>query len=182
MQVGEMRPVVGYEGLYCVGDDGRIYSVPKVTVGRPGSYRHRPGAFKVAAVTPAGFLKVILWKDGRMKNHLVHRLVAEAFVPNPESKPEVIHIDGDRTNNHFSNLEWATRRENAGTGRPVGHRAGSAHPRAKLDEDKVRDARRRYRLRQATVRALAHEHGVNPTTISAAIRGRTWAHVESEPH
>lgn len=59
-----------------------------------------------------GYMQVNLYKDGNKKYIRVHRLVAEYFVPNPYNKPFVNHIDGDKTNNHYSNLEWVDNREN----------------------------------------------------------------------
>lgn len=59
-----------------------------------------------------GYARVELWKNGVGKKYLVHRLLATAFIPNPEAKPQVNHIDGDKTNNALSNLEWVTQSEN----------------------------------------------------------------------
>lgn len=63
-------------------------------------------------VSRNGYIRVELWKDGRGKKYLLHRLLAQAFIPNPEGKPQVNHIDGDKENNALSNLEWVTQREN----------------------------------------------------------------------
>jgi hypothetical protein len=59
-----------------------------------------------------GYLQVVLSKNGKLKNFTVHRLVAQAFIPNPENKREVDHIDRDPSNNHISNLRWVTSSEN----------------------------------------------------------------------
>lgn len=59
-----------------------------------------------------GYLQVDLYKDGERSKKRVNRLVAEAFIPNPESKPEVNHKDGNKSNNNVDNLEWVTKKEN----------------------------------------------------------------------
>ena len=59
-----------------------------------------------------GYLNISVWKNNKVKHIKIHRLVAQAFIPNPENKPEVNHIDRDRTNNNVENLEWCTHKEN----------------------------------------------------------------------
>lgn len=59
-----------------------------------------------------GYLRVEVWSNGLGRKFLIHRLLAEAFIPNPDGKPQVNHIDGDKTNNAISNLEWVTQSEN----------------------------------------------------------------------
>ena len=87
-----------------------------------------------------GYMFVNLYKNNKMHSKNVHRLVAQAFIPNPENKPEVNHIDENKTNNHISNLEWVTARENLNHGTrnertsktmSDGRRKGKNHPRSK---------------------------------------------------
>lgn len=72
----------------------------------------RTGHILKPVTSNSGYCCVKLWDRGRGKNSFVHRLVALAFVPNPDNKPEVNHIDGDKKNNSASNLEWVTAAEN----------------------------------------------------------------------
>lgn len=91
------KPVPGFEKLYEVSSHGRV-----------SNYRKVMKFYKINS----GYLCVKLTNGEAIKAFLVHRLVAAAFLPNPENKPEVNHIDGDKTNNHVSNLEWVTSAEN----------------------------------------------------------------------
>jgi hypothetical protein len=63
-------------------------------------------------ITGNGYLAIKYWNGEYISSKLIHRIVAEAFIPNPKGKPEVDHIDTDRTNNHVDNLRWVTRSEN----------------------------------------------------------------------
>ena len=96
------RDVAGYEGLYKVSDKGRVYSIP-----RPGT---KGGLLNTRC--KRGYELVSLSKDGTEKELSVHRIVLTAFVPNRLRKPQVNHIDGNKTNNKLENLEWATQSEN----------------------------------------------------------------------
>lgn len=109
--MAETRPVKGYEGLYSVTSDGVIISMPKVV---DNGYRvqHRKQKVLKAGVRDGGYLFVVLTKNGESKNLSVHRIVAEAFLPNPENLPEVNHKDENPRNNNVKNLEWCTRQYN----------------------------------------------------------------------
>lgn len=90
-----LKPIPGY-GSYSVSDDGIVVNATTGTVKRPTLNKSN------------GYLYVDLYREGKRAKRPVHRLVAEAFVPNPEGKPTVDHADGDRTNNSADNLRWAT--------------------------------------------------------------------------
>lgn len=101
------KAVKGYEGLYEVSNYGRVKSVAHVSCGR-----HFKEKILKGGKFSNGYLFACLRKDGSNKNHLVHRLVAVAFLDNPENLPEVNHKDGNRTNNRLENLEWCSRSYN----------------------------------------------------------------------
>lgn len=101
----EWADITGYEGLYKVSNFGRVKAMPK----RVNKYQEK---IVKQHIMKNGYMGVILSKDSICKNHLVHRLVAKAFVNNEDEKPVVNHIDYNRQNNIASNLEWCTTSEN----------------------------------------------------------------------
>lgn len=93
------KDVPGYIGLYKVSNYGRVKSVKKQLVLKTSGSGNR---YKTVALC-----------NGMRKTFRLHRLVAAAFIPNPENKPCIDHIDGDRANNHADNLRWVTAKENS---------------------------------------------------------------------
>ena len=106
------KPVKGYEGLYEVSNDGQVRSLDTYIDCGFGAKRLHKGRIKPQRANNRGYLIVALWHNSKQFNTTVHRLVAEAFVPNVNNKPQVNHIDGDITNNSADNLEWVTDNEN----------------------------------------------------------------------
>lgn len=107
------KDIEGYEGLYQVSTCGNIKSLAKPRKNGNGrSYIQKEKLLK-QTFTSTGYKKVELYKDGKRKGFKVHRLVAIAFIPNPDNKPEVNHIDGNKINNNIDNLEWVTSSENS---------------------------------------------------------------------
>jgi hypothetical protein len=105
--------VVGYEGIYEVSNNGLVRTkTGKTTVRKDGTIRTWQQRVLKQRVDDENFHRVNLWKDGKPKTFLVHRLVAEAFIPMVDGKDYVNHKDGDRYNNNVSNLEWCNHEEN----------------------------------------------------------------------
>ncbi len=106
------KDAFGYEGLYMVSDFGNVKSI---------SYK---GISKIKIISlminMTGYNKFSACKNGIKKNMLVHRLVAQTFIHNYDCKPCVNHIDGNKLNNHVSNLEWCTIKENNKHARDIG--------------------------------------------------------------
>jgi hypothetical protein len=90
-----------------------IENYPKYKISDCGMVMNSRGWILKPVKDGDGYLKITPYVNGKKKNCKIHRLVAEAFIPNPENKREVDHIDRDRTNNHIDNLRWATRSENS---------------------------------------------------------------------
>ncbi len=126
-----------------------------------------------------GYLTVHLRKnDGTLGKHRkVHRLVAEAFLENPENKPQVNHIDGNKENNNVENLEWVTASENiihAVSKKLRVAAKGECHSQAKLNEESVIEIKRRYSLRGISQKKLGEIYNVSQSQISRIIRNERW--------
>lgn len=93
------KEIKGYEGLYAVSDRGRVKSLSSGKVLKPGVDSH-------------GYAFVGIHKNGKSKQCRIHRLVADAFIPNPENLPYINHISEDKRDNNVSNLEWVTASQN----------------------------------------------------------------------
>lgn len=98
---------------YEVSSIGRVRSYDRMLKSKSGHWRLMGSRLIAPSRANAGYFTVGIFYDcGERKTVAVHRLVALAFIPNPENKPEVNHIDSNKTNNNIRNLEWATRQEN----------------------------------------------------------------------
>ena len=98
-----MKDIKNYEGLYAITPEGEVWS-----------YRRKK--FLKPRANNDGYLIVNLHKDGKVKTHLIHRLVAEAYIPNTENLPQINHRDENKTNNCLQNLEWCDAKYNSNYG------------------------------------------------------------------
>lgn len=151
--------IAGYEGLYTIREDGLVTTVETGNERRAKDDGHK-------------YLRIGLNKDGVCTKHYLHRLLAAAFLDNPEGKATVNHIDGNRRNNSLENLEWATQAENIQHARDTGlARAPRAH--LKLTES---DAKMVKELHKAgmTNTLMGKLFGVSQVSISQIVTGKTF--------
>lgn len=161
----EWLPIPGYD-KYEVSSFGRVKSVSR---GKP------------KILTPhsnRGYLQVFLCKDGAQKSFRIHRLVAQAFIPNLEKKPQINHKDGHPLNNHVSNLEWVTARENTQHACDTGLLTplrGEKRVDAKLTNEQVRYVRNNPE--KLSGGELAKKFNVTPSAITLIQLGKTYKNV-----
>lgn len=102
--------IEGYEDLYFVDDYGNVVATPNMKSG--GRRFDNKYLILKQKINRLGYCEVTLYKDGKQKTFLVHRLLAKAFIPNPKNLPAVNHINGIKSDNRLENLEWVTSSEN----------------------------------------------------------------------
>lgn len=163
-----LKGIVENGDNYEVSTYGRVRNFITGRVLKPGSLRK-------------GYQGVRLSKDGTTKNYTVHRLVALAFIPNPEGKPEVNHINGnEKNNNRVDNLEWVTSAENKRHAISTGlnpTRYGEKVNGAKLTEKQVIEIKKLLAA-GAKQREIAEKFNVSRESISRIQKGIVWSHVE----
>ena len=137
------KDIEGYEGYYQISTLGRIKSVARIVSFEKYQYKLKkmvqatqkvPEKIRTGYSDDHGYYRVELNKDGKSTSFLVHRLVASTFIPNPENKREVNHIDGNPSNNHLDNLEWVTSSENKFHAYRIGLHVVSEETRKKLSD------------------------------------------------
>lgn len=157
---------------YEASDQGNIRRVS-------GGRWNRPGKNLRHAVSMVGYHYVQLSHDGRISRMSVHRIVLETFVgPRPHPKHNGAHLDGNRANNHLSNLAWVTAKENAAHKRIHGTMAcGERQGSSKLTEAGVREIRKKQAWKRGDTSKAAEQYGVSVSTISKIRRNKWWRHI-----
>lgn len=161
------RDIAGYEGLYQASNCGRIRKINSATKGiLKGHYKQ-------------GYMHNALSKNGRQKKFFTHRLIAETFIPNPENKPVVNHIDGNKLNNRVENLEWATVSENTKHAYAMGLEKvlrGADNGNAKFTSEQIAEIRSTCikKDKNVGIKELAKKYHVNAHTISRIVNCETY--------
>lgn len=177
------KPVAGYDGLYEIINTGRVkYPCKKIKRywrGRHQTFR-RKEKITVGHVNRKGYLEIKLQKGAIKKPCRVHRLVAQAFIPNPNNLPQINHKDGDKKNNKATNLEWCDNSHNikhAYENRLMDRR-GEKQNTCKIKESDVLEIRDFYSKNPtAFLRVYAEKLNITRNTVSNIIKRNIWKHI-----
>lgn len=173
------KPVPEFEDAYAISENGAIKSLSRyVKCGKNGAgIRLKPEQVIKPYLGTDGYLYVFLSYNKRVKHLAVHRILAKIFIPNPENKREVNHINTIRTDNSLLNLEWATPQENIQHSIKIGNNTqclpGENNPAAKLTNNDVF----KIRLEEGSHSVIAKKYNVSRRTIGFIKRRERWAHL-----
>lgn len=177
------KDVVGYEGMYQVSNMGRVLSIERDTTRicstRKDSVFHVKGGYVYMHDNQHGYVVCNLSKDKKSKSFSVHRLVAIAFIPNPNGYREVNHIDGNKLNNRSDNLEWCTRQQNIRHSFDMGLNhgfLGTDHSKCRFTEQDVYAIREMWDNKMKS-RAIAEKYECSISAIEHIGRRRLWKHL-----
>ena len=178
------KDVIDYEGLYRISNLGGVRSCNKIR------YQYNPNVSRIISATltgklmrshpnKRGYLSIKLRKNGKCNFHSIHRLVAKAFIPNPENKPNINHIDFNQLNNNKDNLEWCTQRENVQHAIMHDRRntpKGEDNKSSKLKSDDIPIIRRMVGS-GIPQNKVAQIYNVSAVTILKIYRREKWKHI-----
>jgi len=172
------KDIKDYEGLYQISTFGRVRSLDRIV--RNGRNK-LPGVILKTRVNTSGYYSVDVSMDNKKKNFRVHRLMAMAFIENPDNLPEVNHKNSDKADNSLSNLEWVTKERNMEHFFTEGNfesrnkkLRNENNPNAKLtqkDVDLIKKLRSEYKIKRETLALL---FGVSLSQIKRIIYGWQW--------
>lgn len=173
--------IKGYEGLYQISNLGKVKSLArKRYCGHKYSKPQlRKGRILKQHYDYLGYKRVRLSKNQKTKTLTLHRLLAINFIENPYNKPNINHIDGDKSNNDLNNLEWCTQKENVQHSYELGlskARKGEDNNKSKLKVKDVKEIRRLHKQKM-TQTDIAKMFDVSIANISEIVNFKTWKEV-----
>ena len=183
------KDVIGYEGLYQVSNFGNVRSLDRLVNKSNKTSYIRKGKLCKQSKSNLGYMTVGFTVSDVKTNKYVHRLVAEAFIPNTENKPQVNHIDCNKKNNHVSNLEWCTNSENHihatknGLNKLHLHRvaySGEENGRSLLTKEQVLEIKQKYIPYKYSAKKLSKEYNVSESCITHILNNTSWKEISTK--
>ena len=171
----EWKSVVGFEGLYEVSSYGRIRSIDRVIMRSNNTILTLKGSilpqYEYYGNSTISRLKVNLSKNGNKYSRSVHRLVATAFIPNPDNLPQVNHKDENPKNNNVSNLEWCTCEYNHNYGT-----RNERHKKALQKRVNVYDLSGNYIKQYESIKHASEDLNLDPSSVTKVCKGKYRRH------
>jgi hypothetical protein len=165
--------IQGFHGLYIVSNFGNVKSLSR-RVKSPGGSRAVAGRNPTQVRDAQGYCYVCLSREGVVRKHAIHRLVALHFLP-ADTRPQVNHKDFDKANNHVNNLEWVTPKENQQHTAKTGRFHGANNPkRAKRLTPEIVALIRQQIFDGVSVKQIAASFSTTVSTIASIKHGRLW--------
>lgn len=183
-ELEDWKDVVGYEEYYAISSIGRVISYPrKVWSVKNNCYANRKGRLLKQKHTYDGYRTITLHVDTIRKETMVHRLIAQAFIPNFENKAYVNHIDGNKQNNHIDNLEWVTASENCIHAIKTGlapSLAGEGNIKSSITEEQAIYIKQNYfKQSHGNKQEFASHLPISNSVVKKIAYGTLWSHLNN---
>lgn len=165
------KDIVGYEGYYQISNYGKVKSCERYVNKSNGGKKYVGERIMKLFHCPGGYPEVLLTKNSKAKPKLIHRLVAEAFIDNPNNYPEVNHKDEDKDNNCVENLEWCTSKYNANYG-TRNEKMSMAFRKPIIQKDIHGNVIKRW----DSIKQMHDESGMDMSSVISVCKGRKETH------
>jgi hypothetical protein len=169
----EWRDIIDYEGLYQVSNTGMVKSLKRIWKSGRNHIREKDEHILIPRTGKCGYPYVILCKNGKVKTHKIHRLVAINFINNPDNLPVVRHKNDIVTDNNVSNLIWGTIKDNNDDRQIRNRQAKGEKISKKLNNSDILDIRNS----NLSTTELSKLYNVHKSTIHNIIKCKTWKHL-----
>lgn len=176
------KDIPDWEGMYQISSIGNIRSLNRPVKARGDKISIKKGKILKPLFDKDGYLHIGLYKEQKGYFRRLHRLVALAFIPNPENKPLVNHLNGIKDDNRVENLEWCTQQRNMQHAHKTGlkvntHMFGEGCNFSKLNDEQILYIRASYDKKTNSYKKLAEQFNVSASQISNIIRRNNWKHI-----
>lgn len=176
------KDIPNTEGCYQVSNYGRFKSVFTRLLNKGSKFSYKKERILKLGKYSNDYLQFSGNVNNKRVTGIAHRLVAQAFIPNPENKPQVNHLDGNKQNNHVDNLCWATISENIRhsyevLNRKTADQSGVNNKNVKLTEKQVREIRNRYDNLKHTIFEISKDYKVKKAAIWKIVSRYNWKHL-----